>query len=75
MSMPWTRSQGKESGDVPAAVLEAAPSRAALDQHAARQWEVAQPQTRKSHTDHNTVMRRFMFLSSVHCAVAGVGMK
>ena len=36
----WTRSQGKEGGGVPAAVLEAAPSRAALDQHAARQWEV-----------------------------------
>ena len=40
MDMPEAHSQGKEGSGVPAAVLEAAPSRAALDQHAARQWEV-----------------------------------
>ena len=34
------RSQGKEGGGVPAAVLEAAPPRAQLDQHASGQWEV-----------------------------------
>ncbi|KAK9827695.1 hypothetical protein WJX81_001241 [Elliptochloris bilobata] len=34
-----TTSQGKEGSGVPAAVLEAAPSRADLDQHASRQWE------------------------------------
>ncbi len=33
-------SRGKEGGGVPAAVLEAAPARPQLDQHAARQWEV-----------------------------------
>ena len=32
---------------MPAAVLEAAPSRAALDQHAARQWEVLKSKTLK----------------------------